>query len=199
MIRILRKLHAWGGFYAALALLFFSLTGFLLNHRSLLEIPVLHKSETRLVLPLAQPFADVEVMRRWLAEALAIPVARIRTTHNEGRTIPWQGGEVRIPERWTARADLPQRYAEAEYWAGEARIEIRHGEPNFWLLLARYHMGIGVSVGWIVFSDSIALALALMGLSGLFLWTRLHGRRALAGGLVCAGVAAGMAAVCFLN
>lgn len=195
MTRTLRKLHAWIGFYATLALLFFSLTGFLLNHRAVLEIPALQKSETRLVLPLEHAFADSEAMHRWLVQVLAMPAERIRVSHSEGRTVPWRGGEARIPERWTARADLPQRYAEAEYWVGERRIEIKQGEPNLWLHLARYHMGIGVGVGWILFADSIALVLALMSVSGLFLWTRLHGRRLLACGLIVGGITAAGVAV----
>lgn len=189
--KTLRKLHAWGGFYAALALVFFSVTGFLLNHRAIFKIPALQKSETRVVLSLAAPFEKSDDMNAWLAKELDVPPERIRLTRFDSKPAAWRNGEVQIPERWTARADFPHRYAEAEYWLGERRIEIKRQEPNLWMHLARYHMGIGVGSAWVLFADTVALVLGLMGLSGLFLWTRLHGARQLGWGLV--GLGAGLA------
>lgn len=184
----LRKLHAWCGFYGSLALVFFAVTGFLLNHRGVLKIPSMSSSESRIVRPLAEPFVRSEEMTAWLSAEMAVPAERIRLTRFESKPAPWRDGDVQMPERWTAHADL-QRYAvDAEYWMGERRIEIKRREPNLWLYLARFHMGIGVGTGWILFADSVALVLGLMGLSGLCLWTRLHGGRSLAWGLAGAGV-----------
>lgn len=184
----LRKLHAWCGFYAALGLVFFAVTGFLLNHRGILNIPSMSSSESRIVRPLAEPFARSEDMSVWLSQEMAVPPERIYMTRFESKPAPWRDGEVQMPERWTAHADLQRHAIDAEYWAGERRIEVKRREPNLGLYLARFHMGIGVGTAWILFADSLALVLGLMGISGLFLWTRLHGGQRLAWGLAGAGV-----------
>lgn len=188
-MRLLRKVHAWLGFYAALTLIFFAITGFLLNHRAILKIPALEKNESVVVMALPTPFERPDELAAWAAAELDMPLPRIRLTQQGARQIPWRDGELQLPERWSIRADLPERYAEIEYWRGERRVEIKLRQPNLGMTLARYHMGIGLAAPWVLFADSAALALALMGVSGLCLWTRLHGSARLGWGLVSLGLA----------
>ena len=44
-------------------------------------------------------------------------------------------------------------------------------------LLTRLHKGVGMGVGWVLLADTLAGGLVFLSLTGLLLWTRLHGSR----------------------
>lgn len=47
----------------------------------------------------------------------------------------------------------------------------------------RLHTGVGMGVGWILLADTLAGGLVLLSLTGLLLWTKLHGSRLTMAGL----------------
>ena len=58
--------------------------------------------------------------------------------------------------------------------------------------ITRLHKGVGMGVGWVLLADTLAGGLVFLSLTGLLLWTKLHGSRlTMAGlGLTSLGLAA---------
>lgn len=171
----LRRLHAWCGLALAAMLLLFAVTGFLLNHRAVLKIPALERHEVLQVLPLAQPVASPAALAAQLAAGLGVEAADLKERVEAARELEWEGKTLRQPERWTLSADTPMRSIRIDYWAGSRQAEARLARPNLWLHLARLHMAIGTGPAWILLSDTVAIGLVFLGLSGFWLWGRLHG------------------------
>lgn len=171
----LRRLHAWCGLALAALFILFALTGFLLNHRAEMKIPALDRQEVRQVLTLAEPAASPELLAERLASLLAVPPAALRIRVEPARSVAWSGGPVEQPARWLLSADTPAESIQSEYWAGSHQVEVRRIRPNLWLHLARLHMSVGTGPAWILLSDATALGLGFLGLSGFWLWGRLHG------------------------
>lgn len=171
----LRRLHAWCGLALAALLLLFAVTGFLLNHRAVMKIPALDRSEVSQVLPLETPAASPAALAAGLAPRLGVAAAEFKTRIEAARELEWDGRKLHQPERWTLQADTPASSLRIDYWAGSRQAEARLTRPNSWLYLARLHMAIGTGPAWILFSDAAALGLVFLGVSGFLLWGRLHG------------------------
>lgn len=186
----LRRFHAWGGLALAAMLVLFAGTGFLLNHRAVMKIPALEKQEVRQVLPLAEPAGSPAALAGQLAPGLGLPAAALRPRVEPGRRVEWNGTPVEQPARWLLSADTPSETVQVEYWAGSRQAEVRRIRPNLWLHLARLHMSIGTGPAWILLADGAALGLAFLGLSGFWMWGRLHGSRRRLAWLAAGGTAA---------
>lgn len=173
----LRRVHAWFGLVIASMLLLFAVTGFLLNHRAVMKIPALDRKEVTQLLPLEAGPADPQALAAALAPALGVEAKALKPKVEPARAVSWGDGELRQPERWTLRADTPSETVQVEYWLGSHQAEVKRTKPNLWLYLARLHMSIGTGPAWVLLSDAAALGLAFLGLSGFWLWGRLHGSR----------------------
>lgn len=171
----LRRLHAWAGMSLAAMLLLFAVTGFLLNHRAVMKIPALGREEVIQLLPIEVTPAEPAALAGQLGPTLGIAPSALKPRVERARELAWNGGTLTQPERWILRADTPSEAIQADYWVGSRQVEIKRTKPNLWLHLARLHMAIGTGPGWILLSDAAALALAVLSLSGFWLWGRLHG------------------------
>jgi len=185
----LRRVHAWFGLAIASMLLLFAVTGFLLNHRAVMKIPALDRSVVTQILSLEAAPADPQALAAALAPALGVEAGALKPRIEPSRAVSWGDGELRQPERWTLRADTPSETVQVEYWLGSGQAEVKRTKPNLWLYLARLHMSIGTGPAWILLSDAAALGLAFLGLSGFWLWGRLHGSRRRLTLLASAGLA----------
>ncbi|QTQ36028.1 PepSY-associated TM helix domain-containing protein [Aromatoleum petrolei] len=171
----LRRIHAWFGLALAAMLLLFATTGFLLNHRAVMKIPALDRKEVTQLLSVEASPAAPTALAAALAPALGLDPSALKPKIDGARAVSWGNGEIRQPERWTLRADTPSESVQVEYWVGSRQAEVKRTQPNLWLYLARLHMSIGTGPAWVLFSDAAALGLAFLGLSGFWLWGRLHG------------------------
>lgn len=188
----LRRIHAWFGLAIASMLLLFAVTGFLLNHRAVMKIPALDRQEITQLLPVEALPADPKALAAALAPALGMDATALKPKVDPARMVSWGDRELQQPERWTLRADTPSETVQVEYWRGSRQAEVKRTQPNLWLYLARLHMSIGTGPAWILLSDAAALGLAFLGISGFWLWGRLHGSRGrltliASGGLALAG------------
>ena len=152
------------------------MTGLLLNHRSILKIPV-EKTVLRsvqLALPQDAAFESPDAMARWLEAELRFEALQTRVKAEPAATVRWADREVQQPARWTFQLHAPQRGVAAEFYVGNrfVKADIQDATPIG--LLTRLHMSVGVNAFWVLLADTIAGGLIVLSLTGLLLWTRLH-------------------------
>ena len=87
------------------------------------------------------------------------------------------------PERWLIAFATPKATVNAEYWVGNLSVSIKRMDPKLLAKLNRLHMATGASAAWILLTDTLAGALIALSLTGMLLWTKLHGSRLLALGI----------------
>ncbi|MGH7966303.1 MAG: PepSY-associated TM helix domain-containing protein [Candidatus Binatia bacterium] len=182
-LKWLRRTHAWFGLWGAAFGLLFGITGFLLNHRAVLQIPAaqLHESREPLALPTPLP-ANPQALATFLQRELRI--ARAPTIKVEkSRPAPWGDGSVHQPEHWQIHFTTPKVTISAEYWAGNTSVSVKRLEANLFAFLTRLHKASGTGIAWTLLADTFAGGIIVLALTGILLWTRLHGPRLLAAGL----------------
>ena len=184
-LKWLRRTHAWLGLWGATLGILFGVTGILLNHRGTLKINAAKTEQTQRELLLPHPKPEcLEAFATWLQVELDLDKKWSRARSQEPREINWGGKSVTQPERWSVNFSNPHRSYSAEYWVGNAYTTVRQFDRNIFAFLNRLHMASGMGVAWILLADTIAGSLIILAFSGILLWTRLHGPRLLAAGLV---------------
>jgi hypothetical protein len=172
----LRKIHLYVGLWGAALGLLFGVTGFLLNHRAILKIPVEKAVQTSAQLAVPEgAFSTPKEMADWLQRRLDLrpahePVIRVQ----KETTVAWGDREVRQPERWTVNLQTPGRGVSAEYYAGNRTLKLDQQDATLIGFLTRLHTSTGASAFWVLLTDTIAGSLVLLSLTGLLLWTQLH-------------------------
>ena len=184
-LKWLRRTHAWLGLWGATLGILFGVTGILLNHRGTLKINAAKtdRIERELSLPDPKP-ENIEAFAAWLQVELGLDEEWSRVRTQDPREISWGGKSVTQPERWSLSLSNPKGGYSAEYWVGNAYTTVRQFDRNLFAFLNRLHMASGMGVAWILLADTIAGSLIILALSGILLWTRLHGPRLLAAGLI---------------
>ena len=183
-LKWLRRTHAWLGLWGAVLGILFGVTGILLNHRGTLKINAARTEQTEreLLLPNPKP-ESIEAFAMWIQGELNLHKKWSRAHTQKPRKISWGGQSVMQPERWSVSFSNPKRSYSAEYWVGNAYATVKQFDRNVFAFLNRLHMGSGMGVAWILLADTIAGSLIILALSGILLWTRLHGPRLLAAGI----------------
>lgn len=185
VIKWLRRTHGWFALWGGVVGMLFGATGILLNHRAVMKIPAVKFERSTIQLPLgeARPGAPAE-FASWLQAQLSLekPPARIETE----RSVPvaWGDRTMTQPEQWKIFFVGPQHALQAEYWVGNRFVTVKRTEGNVFYMLTRLHTGQGVHPGWILLADTISASLIVLAVTGLLLWSRLHGPRLLALGLL---------------
>jgi len=184
-LKWLRRVHGWIGLWGAALGILFGVTGILLNHRGdIMKISWSQFEQTTIQMPLPHPRpSSPDALAAWLAKELAIQKPPRQARAQPARTVTWDGQEVRQPERWNVSFSAPQRFISGEYWVGNSFVTVRRSDANFWAFLNGLHQAGGMGAGWILLADTIAGSFILLALTGVVLWTRLHGPRLLAAAL----------------
>lgn len=183
-LKWLRRTHAWFGLWGAAMGLLFGFTGILLNHRDILKIPIgrMEQQEIQLQLPEPRP-ADPEALAAWLGQKLQMDMRNARIKREAAKTVVWNDQALRQPAAWHINLRTPRYMLNAEYWEGNAFVSVKQGNANLLQTLNNLHKGSGLGVGWVLLVDTLAGALLMLSLTGVLLWTRLHGPRLAAAGL----------------
>lgn len=183
-LKWLRRIHAWLRLWGAVFGLLFGISGFLLNHRAVMKIPALHLEQSQIELALPTPAPNnAEALASWLQTQLNIDRAANKIANEPEKTVTWSGQSYKQPASWRVEFHNPKRSISAEYWLGNSFVTIKKQDANAFAFIARLHKGVGLNVGWILLADSFAGALIFLSLSGLLLWTKLHGSRLTMAGL----------------
>lgn len=175
---LLRRTHAWLGLWGAGLALLFGTTGFLLNHRLVMKVPGPHVESSVFQVPIEEPRPrSPDALALELQRALGVdrPANVVRT--EPAQEVTWNGEKLRQPEMWRVFFASPARTLNVEYWKGNAYATVRRQDPNAWALLTRLHTGTGATVAWVLLVDTLAGGLMALALTGMLLWSRLHGTR----------------------
>lgn len=183
-LKWLRRMHAWVGLWGAALGLLFGVSGILLNHRMVMKIPAAHMEQSQVELALPEPPpADAKALAEWLQVQLNIGREPHKISTEPTKTVTWGGQSFRQPGQWKIDFHNPQHSVNAEYWVGNTYVSIRHQDANAFAFITRLHKGVGMGTGWVLLADTLAGGLVFLSLTGLLLWTKLHGSRLAMAGL----------------
>jgi uncharacterized protein len=183
-LKWLRRFHAWVGLWGAALGLLFGISGILLNHRAVMKIPAaqMEQSQIELALP-APPPANAKALAKWLQTQLNINLEPSKISTEPAKAVTWAGQSLQQPKQWRVDFHSPQRSVSAEYWVGNSYVSVKRQDANMFAFITRLHKGVGMGVGWVLLVDTLAGGLVFLSLTGLLLWTKLHGSRLTMAGL----------------
>lgn len=195
----LKRVHAWTGFWGAMLFLMLGISGVLLNHRDIWKIETGEPTEVSAVNVAVAPGAirDEKALGIWAQRTFGLqtePRAPKKEKDAKSNKI-FLGKPVAEPALWSQQFMHSNGRVTVEYIPGANTASVRQDANTILGSMKNLHKGHGVGLAWILFMDSIAGALIGMSLTGFLLWTRLHGGRLVAGGIVMASIAAGTAAI----
>lgn len=205
VVNWLKRIHAWTGFWGALLFLLMGTSGFLLNHRDTLKIDTGKPVEVSAMDVAVGPGAitDAEALGTWGKTALGLTGEAKPPRGGPGGPAGREGrGDRQFmgrpqPEvtKWTRVFTYPDARVTLDYVPGAAFVSAKREANGFLGTIKNLHKGVGLSVVWVLFLDTIAGALVAMALTGFLLWSRLHGSRLLAGGIVAGSLVLAAAGV----
>lgn len=165
VLKYARSLHTYVSMFALIALTFFALTGFMLNHPGWFGLDDTHREEKTVTLP-AETIEKQDKLS--LVEFL-----RENGVRGAVRPFDWPGeGE---PFHVSFKAPAGQADADITLPTGETRLTIETRGLSG--LMTRLHTAKEAGPVWQFLLDATAIFLAFVCLSGLILWQSLPKRR----------------------
>ncbi|WP_430759465.1 PepSY-associated TM helix domain-containing protein [Solilutibacter silvestris] len=171
--RWMRQLHLWIGAWGAIAALLFGITGLVLNHRIGDNAWPQGKTEPvrkeQIVAP-AEVRTSPEAMSTWLRQTRGLDADMIRKPRPGGG----EGGRPDGPQKWNFSGGSARNSWSAEYVVGGENVDVKWSTSSPLAVFNKLHKGIG-GTWWRVLSDSYAIAMILLALTGLWMWARGRG------------------------
>jgi hypothetical protein len=196
VITWLRRTHAWTGYFGAMFFFFLGLSAVYLNHRAVMAIP---QGSPREVAALDAPVdpgaigSEAELVA-WMRSEFAIDNEPARgrgaPARRPGGPVSFNGETVDQPAEWAVSFRGPNATITGTYLEGANTVRVTRTDAGFIRMIIDLHKVVGVDAAFILLMDAIAGAMMFMSLSGIFLWTRLHGPRIAAVGILAAILAA---------
>jgi len=170
--RIVRQLHLWIGAWGAIAAILFGTSGFVMNHRAVLKLPQGSSSDlSKVELPVPEGVRSTpEAMRTWLRDTQKLDIDNVRVMR--AQPVEFNGQKIKPPARWMFSGGNARVSTQAEYSEGNASMTVSTTEQSPLAVLTRLHKGVGGGLAWILLTDTFALAMVALGISGILLWAR---------------------------
>jgi len=178
--RLVRQLHLWIGAWGAIAAILFGISGFMQNHRGVMKLPQGDTTEISSVeMEVPESARQTrEEMRAWLHDVQHIDV-EIQRARGGGPSAGGRRGGDGGPgggggggTRWMFNGGNARILTQVEYTEGASTVTVRKSESSPLAILSRLHKGVGGGIPWILLTDSFAVAMILLGISGIILWAR---------------------------
>ena len=174
--RWMRQLHLWIGAWGAIAALLFGFTGLILNHRigdgawPQGKTEPVHKEQ--LAAP-AEARVSAEAMSTWLKQVRGLDADMIRKPKPSGDSKP---GDKPDQQKWLFSGGSARNSWSAEYVVGGDNVDVKWSTSSPLAVFNKLHKGVGGS-WWRVLSDSYAISMILLALTGLWMWARGRGAK----------------------
>ena len=171
--RWVRQIHLWIGAWGALAAVIYGFTGLVMNHRfGDGAWPQGDSAESgRVVLEVpAGARGTPEAMTAWLLAQHRLDAQVVRKGPPGSAKLA--GRDVRQPEKWTISGGTASASWSLEYVPGNATAEVKQSRHSLLAGFNRLHKGVGGGWGWTLLADSFAIGMLLLGLSGIWMWSR---------------------------
>lgn len=190
VVRWLKRVHAWTGFWGALLFLMLGTSGVLLNHRDTLKIDTGEPVEVS-AMNIAVPAGSIRSEKALGEWAKAEFDLKAEPRPPKGGGDKGKGGPKSFlgkkrpeAEKWELNFNHVNGRITVEHVRGSGSVAVKQTSQNLLGTLKNLHKGTGAGIAWILFIDTIAGALIAMAITGFLLWSRLHGGRLLAGSLL---------------
>lgn len=166
--RWVRQLHLWIGAWGAIAAIVYGYTGLVMNHRmgegAWPQGESIEAGRVVLEVPAAAR-ASAEDLSKWLRQAQGLDAQSIRKG-------PPRGAREGAPEQWNLSGGNARESWVLQYRPGSATAEVRHSRQTWLAAFNRLHKTVGGGFAWVLLADSFAIAMLLLGLSGIWMWAR---------------------------
>jgi uncharacterized protein len=170
---LVRQLHLWIGAWGALAAILYGFSGLVMNHRfgdtAWSQGDSEETARESLPVPVAAR-ATPEQLSLWLRHARGLDAQVIRKGGPGGAV----GGRGPAP-KWSFSGGTAREAWSVEFTPGADSAELKRSAHSPLAAVNRLHKGVGGGWAWIALADSFAIAMLLLGVSGLTMWLR--GRR----------------------
>lgn len=196
----LKRVHAWTGFWGALAFLLIGTSGMLLNHRATLKIDTGAPIEVQAADIAVDPAAirSPEDLGKWAQKQFGTTLEprapraeggrgggpRGQGDQGGGERVRLMGRDVQQAQVWKQSFTGANGVLNVEYVPGSASVKASRQEQNAFGVLKNLHKGVGMGWPWVLLIDTFAGGLIAMSLTGALLWSRMHGPRLAALGIV---------------
>jgi hypothetical protein len=168
----------WIGAWGALAAVIYGFTGLVMNHRfgdgAWPQGESEERARTSLQVP-AEAQSSPEQLSLWLKQTQGLDAQVIRKGPPGGAKESKDaksGKESKQPPKWTLSGGSASDAWSLEYSPGNPTLEVKHTEHSALAAFNRLHKAVGGGIGWTILADSFAIAMLLLGLSGIWMWAR---------------------------
>ena len=166
--RWIRQLHLWIGAWGALAAILYGFTGLVMNHRfgdnPWPQGDSAEAGRTTLAVP-AEARVSAEALSLWLRRGQGLDAQSIR------KGAP-RGAPEGAPEQWNLSGGTARESWAVQYTPGAAVAEVKRNRQTWLAAVNRLHKTVGGGFSWVLLADSFAIAMLLLGLSGIWMWAR---------------------------
>ena len=194
----LRRIHAWTGIVLIPLMLLYGVTGLWLQHRSTLKIPGPKTEIIDEVLNLDHSFNNTDDFKSFSSYQYLGWFDDTEVMVKESISLPTKSGSIVIPEIWSLRNVGLKGSLRISYVPETLVVRVKIQDPNFGAFMNRLHRGMGTGLSWQFLGDLAAISLILFSLTGLFMWTNLHGTSRAGVALFISGIGA-MTAIVLIN
>jgi len=193
----LRRMHAWTGVYGALIFLLLGISGFYLHHRAEMKIENGRLREAASLTAFVEPGAieSEDDLAAWLTREYKVEGKRAPARGRPGEKVSFSGQQAEQPQLIEISFRAPNGTVSAEHAVGSNVVALKRQSASPLKAVIDMHKTVGVSTAFILIMDTIAGAMVFMSVSGVLLWTRLHGSRLAAVGLFSVATIASLIAM----
>ncbi len=193
----LRRMHAWTGIYGAVFFFCLGLSGFYLNHRSEMKIEGGSLRDVAALSVIVEPntLDNEKALTAWMKERYAIDNEPVARRSERGGPVNFDGRGADQPKIVEVSFRGVNAAITARHVVGSNLVDVKKQNSSPLRAIIGMHKVAGVSKAFILIMDTIAGAMIFMSLSGILLWTRLHGPRLAAAGIAGAVLIAGAIAL----
>ena len=166
--RWIRQLHLWIGAWGALAAVVYGFTGLVMNHRfgdsPWPQGDSAESGRSTLRVPAAAR-ATPEQLSLWLrTQGLDAQVIR--------KGGPGGTRDANGPQKWNLSGGTASEAWTVEYTPGGDTADVKRTSHTLLAAFNRLHKGVGGGLAWRLLADSFAIGMLLLGLSGIWMWSR---------------------------